>query len=190
MKLDVIETMRRLGKSWFTIAEMQKITALSRPSLRVFLSRWTRSGRLERIGPGLYRLPGTAVNLEQLGTASCFPSYVSFESALSKHGILSQLPYVLTFATTHRSRRLRVLNTELQYRHLRPDLFFGYEQQPGVYIALPEKALLDQLYMVTLGRASLDPATLNLAPLRLARLRRHARAFPATVKRRLKVLMG
>ena len=48
---------------------------------------------------------------------------------------------------------------------------------------------IDQLYMVALGRASLDPSTLNLAPLRPALLRRYARAFSAPVQRRLKALM-
>ena len=177
-----------LGKLWYTIAELQKIAALARPSLRVLLSRWTRSHRLERIGRGLYRLPGTSVDLVRLGIASYFPSYLSFEIALARHGLLSQVPYVLTFATTRRSRRLRLMNTELEYRRLRPDLFFGYEQQSGVYIARPEKALLDQLYMVARGRASLDSATLNLAPLRATLLRRYARAFPEPVRKRLKEL--
>ncbi|MEO0108502.1 MAG: type IV toxin-antitoxin system AbiEi family antitoxin domain-containing protein [candidate division WOR-3 bacterium] len=189
MRIELIETLRRLGRAWYSIPDLEKITGLARPSLRVFLSRWTRAGRLERLGPGLYHLPGEGLDLERLGNEYYFPSYLSFESALARHGILSQRPYVLTFATTRRSRRLRLKAAELEYRRLRPGLYFGFEMDAGIYVARPEKALLDQLYMVCRGLASLDMSGLNLRPLNRSVLSRYVRAFPPPVGVRLGALL-
>jgi predicted transcriptional regulator of viral defense system len=185
MKPEFLDALRRLGKSWYTISDLQKIIGLARPSLRVFLSRWTKARRLERVRQGVYRLPGTPLDLERFATEYYFPAYLSFESALARYGILSQVPYALTFATTRRSRRLRLAEAELEYRQVQPDLYFGFEQEGGVYVARPEKALLDQLYMVARGRARLELEALNLRPLRRGILRRYARAYPDAVRTRL-----
>jgi predicted transcriptional regulator of viral defense system len=190
MRLEVLEALRRLGKSYYTVADLGKATGLAKGSLYVFLARWTKAGLLRRLGTGLYGLPDVAPDLERLGNECCFPSYLSFESALARYGILSQVPYVLTFATPRRSRRLKLTGTEIEYRQLRPELFFGYEPQNGVYVALPEKALCDQLYMKGLGRAELDASGLNLKPVRRRVLAEFVRRFPATTRRLAAELVG
>lgn len=183
MKLEVLKVLRGLGKSYYTVADLAKATGLSKGSLYVFLARWTRAGLLRRLGTGLYGLPDVAPDMEKLGNEYYFPSYLSFESALARFGILSQSPYVLSFATTRRSRRLKLSWTEIEYRQLRPEFFFGYELHNGVYVALPEKALCDQLYMKSLGRAKLDVPSLNLKPVRSHVLARFLQRFPERTRR-------
>lgn len=183
MRLELLDRLRRLGKTYYTTADLAKVTGLSAGSLYVFLSRWVKAGLLVRLGSGLYGLPGVAPDLERLGNERCFPSYLSFESALARYGILSQVPYGLTFASSRRSRRLRLTDTEIEYRQLRPDLFFGYEQVNDLYVALPEKALCDQLYMKSLGRAELDAGDLNLKPIRMRRLAEFGSRFPAATRK-------
>ncbi len=183
MRLAVLNALRGLGKGYYTVADLAKATGLSRGSLYVFLARWTKAGLLRRLGSGLYGLPDVAPDLERLGNEYCFPSYLSFESALARVGVLSQAPYVLSFATPRRSRRLKLSGTEIEYRQLRPGLFFGYELQNGVYVALAEKALCDQLYMKSLGRAELDVPSLNLKPIRTHVLAEFLRRFPERTRR-------
>ncbi|MEO0082265.1 MAG: hypothetical protein ABIL25_08245 [candidate division WOR-3 bacterium] len=178
MRRDVLEALRRLGKTYYTTADLAKVTGHSAGSLRVFLARWTKAGLLKRIGTGLYGLPDVAPDLERLGNAYYFPSYLSFESALARYGVQSQMPYALTFATSRRSRRLKLADTEIEYRQLRQDLFFGYEQQDSLYVAWPEKALADLLYLVSLGRASCDIRALNLKPLDRSRFSKLIARFP------------
>jgi hypothetical protein len=50
---------------------------------------------------------------------------------------------VLTFATTRRPQRLNLGGVEVQYHHLKEELFFGYTMTDGLYLAEPEKALLE-----------------------------------------------
>ena len=45
---------------------------------------------------------------------------------------------------------------EVEYRQLRKEYFFGYMLENGFYIAEPEKAVLDQLYMLSIGKVDSD----------------------------------
>jgi len=65
--------------------------------------------------------------------------------------MLSQVPYVLSFATPRRSRRLTLGDTLVEFHQLKGTLFFGYTLVEGLNIADPEKALLDQLYLIARG---------------------------------------
>lgn len=183
MRRDVIETLRRLQKTYYTTADLAKVTGISGGSLRVFLARWTKTGLLKRIGTGLYGLPDVAPDLVQLGNEYYFPSYLSFESALARYGIQSQMPYALTFATSRRSRRLNLADTEIEYRQLRKNLFFGYEQQGSLYVAWPEKALADLLYMASLGRAGCDIRALNLRQVDKRRFSKLIVRFPERTRK-------
>ena len=183
MRRDVLALLRRLGRPVYSISDLQKVTGLARASLYVLLARWVKAGWLARVGVGLYRLSDVPVDLARLGSQQVFPSYLSFESALARFGILSQVPRGLTFATTRRPRRLKLAAGEIEYRRLKPDLFFGYELRDGTAAALPEKALLDELYFVSRGRVRLDRAELNLRPLNRTRLEKMARRFPRPVQK-------
>ena len=110
------------------------------------------------------------------------PSYLSFEAALARYGILSQIPYTLTFATSKRTKRIAIGETAVEFRQLNAALFFGYTLEQGLYVAEPEKALLDELYLVTRGKAMLDFDALNLANLSRSKFNGYARRFPDYVQ--------
>lgn len=73
------------------------------------------------------------------------PSYISFESALYRHGILSQAPRgELLVATPLKSARVRTPFGDIRYVHLAKKYCFGFDANR---VALPEKAFLDMIYM-------------------------------------------
>jgi predicted transcriptional regulator of viral defense system len=117
------------------------------------------------------------------------PSYLSFESALSRHGLLSQIPASLTFATTRKSRRMTLSTTEIEYRKVKTSLFFGYTAGNGLLIAEPEKALLDALYMVSRGKLMLKTGQLDIKGLRRTRLANYAKKYPVGVRDRMRELI-
>jgi len=61
-------------------------------------------------------------------------------------------------------------------------LFFGYQLERGIYIAEPEKALLDQLYLVSRGKRSLSLQELDLRNIDKARFKAYAERFPSYVE--------
>lgn len=177
--LNFIKKLQNFNRDYFTIADLEKITGLARPSLRVALSRFTRRGVLIRLKRGIYALESSPLKIEKIANQLYYPSYLSFESALSYYGILSQLPYTQTFATTKSPKRFTLGKTEIEFRQLKKELFFGYTLKNNIYIAEPEKALLDQLYMVSIGKATLSVKELDLRTIKKSVFKKYARQFPS-----------
>ncbi|MBI4671264.1 MAG: hypothetical protein HY741_06295 [Chloroflexi bacterium] len=73
-------------------------------------------------------------------------------------------------------------DTAVEFRQLNETLFFGYTLEQGLYVAEPEKALLDELYLIVRGKAALDLDALDLANLSRAKFRAYAQRFPDYVQ--------
>lgn len=120
------------------------------------LSRWVNSGNLIQLRRGLYALseryqktpPHPFLVANRLKRAS----YVSLQSALEYYGLIPEYVPSVTSITTGRPGILsNPLGTYI-YRHVKNGLLFGYQiidlgDQQTAFIALPEKALLDLLYL-------------------------------------------
>ncbi len=180
--LALVQRLLELNKPYLSPADLEKILGQKRPVLYVTLNRLVRYGVLTRLRQGVYQVALQAADPARIANQLVYPSYLSFESALARYGILSQMPYVLTFATTHRTSRMVLGGTAVEFRRLKGELFFGYTVQGGLYVAEPEKALLDQLYMVARGLSELKLDALDLAALDNERLRTYADRFPANVQ--------
>ena len=180
--LALVQKFLSLNKPYFSPADLEKVLEQKRPALYVTLNRLVKYGVLVRLRRGVYQVALRSPDLARIANQLVYPSYLSFESALSRHGILSQVPYALTFATTHRSQRMALGETEVEFRQLKRELFFGYTLAQGLYVAEPEKALLDQIYMVTRGLSNLALDELALSSIVPQRLQTYAVRFPATVQ--------
>lgn len=183
-----IQTLRDFDKPYFTLADLEKILKIKRDSLYVTLNRFVKSGVLIRLRRGVYKPEFQSLELEKAANELYYPSYLSFESALSRYGILSQIPYTLTFATTRRSKKLLLAGREVEYRQLKKEYFFGYTLDNGIYIAEPEKALLDQLYMMSKEKIPSDMSEWSLIALKKNKFLQYSRRFPKIVCNRAKKL--
>ncbi len=77
-----------------------------------------------------------------------FPAYVSFWSALSHHGLIEQIPRQISVASLDRTQRVDTAVGVYDVHRVAPDLFDGYRGtlETG-YLATPEKALFDTVYV-------------------------------------------
>lgn len=182
--IELLKIMGDLNKPFFTVADLEKITGLSRTSLYVTLKRWVENGVLERIAPGIYKAMLTDLSIEKIASQLYVPNYLSFESALARHGILNLIPHSLTLATTRKTKRYTLGNQDVEFRQISPMLFFGFEMKSGINIAVPEKAFLDQVYFFSRGRASLDLDEMNLKKLSSRLLKEYGKRFPGYVQSR------
>lgn len=183
--MEFIKTLERLKRPFYSIADIEKITGLSRNSIYVVMKRWVDEGILERIGTGIYRPFTTKPAVENVAAALYLPNYLSFESALSRHGILNLVPYTLTFATTRKSKRMTIDGRDIEFRQIKKELFWGYEMEGGIYVAKPEKAFLDLVYITSRGLASIDLDEMNLKKLSKPTLKKLSKKFPAYTQNRL-----
>lgn len=124
--------------------------------VRKQLSRWTRSGKLYQLRRGLYSLappyqkviPHPFLIANQLLPGS----YVSLQSALAYYGMIPELVAVTTSITTSRPLTYQTPFGQFDYHHIQVDWFRAYRivdlgNDQRAFIASPEKALLDLIYL-------------------------------------------
>jgi predicted transcriptional regulator of viral defense system len=176
-------TLQGLNKPYFTVADLEKLTGLTDKSLLVTIKRLITAGVLTKLRRNAYALPTASFDPERISAGLYDPAYLSFESALARFGILSQIPTNLTFATTRPSKKISVGPVVAEFSHLKPNLYFGYTIHPGLNIAEPEKALLDELYLVSRGLRQINIAELDLHTLDRLKFLHYATALPTPVPR-------
>lgn len=118
------------------------------------LSEWQKDGYIKKICQGFYLFSDIELNEKILAIVAnriYEPSYISLEIALSLYGIIPEAVYGVTSITTQNTKRLHSLVGDFVYRHVKPELFFGYELREykgqKYQIAEIEKAILDYLYL-------------------------------------------
>jgi predicted transcriptional regulator of viral defense system len=181
----LLQKINSIPKNWFTFADIRKITGLDDKSLAVTLSRMVKRTELIRIAGGIYTTDLTKIDWEQFAVEKYSPSYISFESALARHNILSQQPVSLTLATTNRSKKIKMLENMIIYRHIQPKLFWGYLKEENILIAEPEKAFLDLAYLSLNGYAKFDPEEMNLDLLDKQKIKAYLKKFNSSRLSRL-----
>lgn len=109
------------------------------------------SGLVRRLRRGLWQLrPDIDPFSVPPYLTAPFPSYVSFWSALARHGLIEQVPRQIFVASLDRTQRVTTSIATYSIHHLAPELFDGYvgSGETG-YLATPEKALFDTVYLRT-----------------------------------------
>jgi predicted transcriptional regulator of viral defense system len=128
----------------------------SLPALRLQLSRWVRAGRLIQLKRGLYTLaePYRKINPHPFVLANAMKkaSYVSLHSALGHFGMIPEHVPTVTSVTTQRPGRVQTPLGKFVFRAIKKDWFCGYRQVglvsgQSAFVATPEKALLDVVYL-------------------------------------------
>ncbi len=168
---------QKIKKSYFTFADLRKISHLNDASLRVAISRLLKTNELNKLNKGYYCLNKNQVDYQKAALELYNPSYLSFEWALGQYNILSQKSYALSLATSKRTKHTKIGNVVVSYHHLRQDIFLGFIIKNGYLIAEAEKAFLDLAYLSLNGYAKFDPKEMNLALLNKKKLKNYLNLF-------------
>jgi len=174
----MLEKIKAIPKSYFSIFDLKKVYAGKEKDLGVVLHRLAKQGKLVRLSRGYYALDVARVDWEQFACELVSPSYISLEYALHSYGILEQVPATITLATTKSSREFQMVGQVLEYSHLNPKLYFGYKIQGNFLIAEKEKALLDELYLISLKRRHLSLESLDLSGINKGLFNKWLKKFP------------
>ncbi len=120
------------------------------------LSRWTAAGRLYQLRRGLYAIapPFQKVKPHPFVVANRLVrgSYVSCQSALAHYGLILEHVPVTTSVTAARPGSWDTPLGRYEFHHVKTDLLYGYrltdlDSGQQAFIATPEKALLDLVYL-------------------------------------------
>lgn len=151
MKLiDVYTKLKQLNLSVIQTNDAAAYLDISVNHANKLLSRISKTNQLIHIKHGVWAFPDTdALELPGLLT-SPFPSYVSLQTALYFHNMISQIPNIIYAVSLARTKVYKTPIATVSIHHIHPSFYFGYEEK-GVdgllKIATPEKALLDIFYL-------------------------------------------
>ncbi len=162
------------------------------------LADWVRAGKVIQLRRGLYTLaaphrsnpPHSYLIANQLVQGS----YVSLHMALSHYDLIPEHVAVVTSVTTGRPGEWQNPYGRFSYQHIQPAFFFGFHYRQvtatqWAYMATPEKALLDLIYLTPKAESAGYIQALrlqNLDQLDLERLTTYVdRADDAKLKRAL-----
>jgi predicted transcriptional regulator of viral defense system len=148
--LDAFADLRRFRKPVFTTEDAAVRLRASLSAASRILSRLASSGLVKSLRRGLW---STNIDTEPFALpehlTAPFPAYVSLQSALYFHGMISQVPQLVYVASLGRTRRITTSIGSYSIHHLGPEFFGGYQTdaKTEIKMAAPEKALLDVLYL-------------------------------------------
>lgn len=150
----------------FTNQEFVRIFNLSLDQAEYELRELEKEGLFTRLKRGVYVLKTDPPAEEEVANALYKPSYISFEYALAYYNIIPEMTYQITSATTKSTRLFTVGHNSFSYYTIKPEAYIGYilsqRGERKFLIAEPEKALVDYLYLISLGqRALIGGKTLN-----------------------------
>lgn len=130
--------------------------------IRIQLSRWVKTGKIYQLRRGLYSIappyqktpPHPFLVANHLQKAS----YVSLQSALSYYGLIPEVVNKITSVSTGRPERLETPLGTYEFRHFKTEFLFGYQMVElggqSAFVATPEKALLDLIYLQPGGEST------------------------------------
>jgi predicted transcriptional regulator of viral defense system len=150
--VDALNQLQRLAQPVVETGDAAVILGLGKAHASKVLARLSEAGHLLLLRRGVWAFPG---RLELLVTPGWLtapqPAYVSLQSALYYHGMISQIPASVYTVSLARTRRYVTPLGVISIHHIAPEFFFGYETlgEKGLRIARPEKALLDVFYLAS-----------------------------------------
>ncbi len=120
------------------------------------LSRWAKKGKLISLRKGMYSFHpeevASAPEILYIANRLYEPSYISMEYALSLYELIPEYVPVVTSVTTRKTMLFKNELGNFSYQHVVPRAFRGFRQEKQehdrqVFVAEPEKAVLDFLYL-------------------------------------------
>lgn len=130
------------------------------------LKRMEEAGLVRRVRQGLWALD---LEIEPFALAPYLtaphPAYVSMFSALARHDMIEQIPRQVSVASLDRARRIVTTEGVFEIHHLAPEVFGGFTGRVKAgYIATPEKALFDTVYVRSASGSVAHFTELTLPP--------------------------
>jgi predicted transcriptional regulator of viral defense system len=152
-KKNILYCIKKLKRDVFTTREISSISGKSLSATVQALNYLQKQGLIFKIYRGIW----AEITGKPLSPYSVIPflpvqsrCYVSFISALHLHGIIEQIPQVITLASIEHTRKVSTKAGAFAFYKIQPAFFKGfnwYQKSGNFLIAQPEKALIDCLYI-------------------------------------------
>ena len=176
--------LKAIKKVYFGYAQISKVLGITPESARVTANRYVGQGMLLRVKRNLYVLRDRwdALTLEEVFAMANMvqvPSYISLMTALGYYEITTQVQRdFIESVAVKRTKKISVLDTAMNFTKIGQGLYFGFVKEKNFFIATPEKAFLDAIYLMSLARYNFDLSSVDRDKLDMAKIKAVAGKFP------------
>jgi len=140
----------------FSPLEFRQIFKVTKEAAAFFINYNLKKGFFIKLRKGLYSMKHHPPSELEIANRVYQPSYVSLEYAMMYYHIIPDTVYSVTSVTTKTTREFIINNVSYTYSRIKKSSFTGYIKKylngNIVLIAEPEKAFIDYLYFVDLGK--------------------------------------
>lgn len=175
---------REIKKTYFGYQDIAKILAIGRESAKVACARFVKQGAIVRIKRNIYILRERWQNLPIEGKFALanliqVPSYVSLMTALSYYEVTTQIQRdFIESISIYRTKSVEIDKNIFNYSKIKKPLYFGFNRGKGIFIASPEKAFLDALYLKSLQRYNFDLTSIDFSKLKIVEIKKMLKKYP------------
>ncbi|MCD6569229.1 MAG: hypothetical protein J7L53_00825 [Deltaproteobacteria bacterium] len=184
--------LKNIKKLYFGHEDIARALGITLQSAKVTVNRYINQGLLIRVKRNIYvlREKWTSLDREQkflIANIIQVPSYISLMSALDYYEITTQVQrdFIESIAVK-RTKGVKIEQSFFNYTKINTDLYSGFSRTRGFFIATPEKAFLDAVYLMSFGRYSFDIPSIDLSKLNSEKIVYLARLFPLRTQNLLK----
>lgn len=171
------------------IADIAKERGITAASAKVFCTRQVKAGKLIRLKKNFYFKKEDYKYLarEDFFRIAAFlqtPSYISLLTALSYYEITTQIVQsAVESIAIKRTKRVEIQATTFLFLKIQPTLYSDFIRKDGYFIAKPEKALLDSIYLASFGKYSLDFGSLDMKKLNMTFCKKLLQKYPEKTRK-------
>jgi hypothetical protein len=148
-KGEYLEVLLRSPKTVFSVKDVALLWGEERERrVAARLNKYAKAGKLIRLRRGFYAKDKNYNHFE-LATRIYTPSYVSFETVLTRAGINFQ-KYDSIFVASYVSRDIEVDGQKISFIRIKDYVLsntMGVEQSGNIAMAIKERAFLDRIYI-------------------------------------------
>ncbi len=181
--------LNKIKKLYFSSRDLADAFSISYPSAKVTCSRYAKAGLIIRIKRNCYILRERWAVLsddERFSIANLLevPSYVSLTTALVYYDISTQLQHdFVESVSTRRTKSILAKGRQFTYSKIKQKYYNNFLKKNIFFIATPEKAFVDALYLMALNKYSLDISAIDVYKLNKAKVTKLIKQYPGKVKK-------
>jgi predicted transcriptional regulator of viral defense system len=143
-----LEILRKLDRPMIRTGQAAAVLGISVSNASHLLASLQDAGSVLRISPGRWSVaPQPSPYLVASWLTDPYPSYVSLYTALSRRGVITQVPRAIYVVSLANTKTLKTPVGTYSVHRLPPELFGGYEERNDERVATAEKAVFDTLYL-------------------------------------------
>lgn len=183
--------LKEIKRNYFGYREVAKVLGITLPSAKVACARAIKNGILLRLKRDIYILKDKWDILdteEKFALANLIqtPSYISLMTAMGYFEITTQVQRdFIESIVLYRSKEVKIEESVFRYTKINKGLYFGFMKNNGFFIATPEKAFLDAIYLMSLKRYRFDLTSIGFNKLNTGKIKTMIKQYPQKTQKLL-----